>query len=145
VAQAIWLKKDIGCDYNGNTSVTVEDQDGYDPPYPQYVVKFERPAPLPILFAVEIRDSALLPSNIVDLVKASIYATFTGADGRGRVKIGSELLASKFYPGIIAIGPTVSVLSVLIGTSVADQTSVLVGIDQVPTLDLDDITVTLVP
>lgn len=145
VAEAIWLKKDIGCDYNGNTSVTVEDQDGYDPPYPSYVVQFERPAALPILFAVEIRDSALLPSNIIDLVKAAIYASFTGADGSGRVKIGSELLASKFYPGIIAIGPTVSVLSVLVGTSTADQTSVLVGIDQVPTLDLDDITVTLVP
>lgn len=145
VAEAIWLKKDIGCDYNGNTSVTVEDQDGYDPPYPSYVVKFERPAALPILFAVDIRDSALLPSNIVDLVKAAIYATFTGADGRGRVKIGSELLAAKFYPGIIAIGPTVSLLEVLIGTSVADQTSVLIGIDQVPTLDLADIAVTLVP
>lgn len=145
VAEAIWLKKDIGCDYNGNTTVTVEDQDGYDPPYPSYVVKFERPTALPILFAVDIRDSALLPSNIVDLVKAAIYATFTGADGRGRVKIGSELLAAKFYPGIIAIGPTVSLLEVLIGTSLADQTSVLIGIDQVPTLDLDDITVTLVP
>lgn len=145
VAEAIWLKKDIGCDYNGNTSVTVEDQDGYDPPYPSYVVQFERPAALPILFAVEIRDSALLPSNIVDLVKAAIYASFTGADGTGRVKIGSELLASKFYPGIIAIGPTVSVLSVLVGTSTPTATSVLVGIDQVPTLDLDDITVTLVP
>ena len=145
VAEAIWLKKDVGCDYNGNTSVTVEDQDGYDPPYPAYVVKFERPDPLPILFAVQIRDSALLPSNIVTLVKAAIAATFAGTDGRGRVKIGSELLASKFYPGIIAIGPTVSVLSVLIGTSTATLTSVLVGIDQLPTLDPDDIVVTLVP
>ncbi len=145
VAEAIWLKKDIGCDYNGNTSVTVEDQDGYDPPYPSYVVQFERPAALPILFAVSIRDSALLPSNIVDLVKAAVAATFSGADGRGRVKIGSELLAAKFYPGIIAIGPTVSLLSVLIGTSTATLTSVLIGIDQLPTLDLGDITVTLVP
>ncbi len=145
VAEAIWLKKDIGCDYNGNTSVTVEDQDGYDPPYPSYVVQFERPAALPILFEVEIRDTANLPSNIVALVKAAIYATFSGADGRGRVKIGSELLASKFYPGIIAIGPTVSVLSVLIGTSSPTLTSILIGIDQVPTLDLDDINVTLVP
>lgn len=145
VAEAIWLKKDIGCDYNGNTSVTVEDQDGYDPPYPSYVVQFERPAALPILFAVQVRDSPLLPSNIIDLVKAAIYAAFTGADGSGRVKIGSELLASKFYPGVIAIGPTVSVLSILLGTSTPTATSVLVGIDQVPTLDLDDINVTLVP
>ena len=145
VAEAVWLKKDIGCDYNGNTTVTVEDQDGYDPPYPSYIVSFERPSSLPILFAVQIRDSVLLPSNIVDLVKAAIYATFVGSDGRGRVKIGSELLASKFYPGIIAIGPTVSVLSVLIGTSAPTLTSVLVGIDQEPTLSLDDIAVTLVP
>lgn len=145
VAKAIWLKKDVGCDYNGNTVVTVVDDSNYEPPYPTYDVKYEIPDPLPILFEVQIRDSDLLPSNIETLVKNAIVASFTGADGSQRARIGAELLASKFYPGVIAIASSVSVLSILIGTSTPTDTSVLVGIDEVPTIDPADITVTLVP
>lgn len=145
VASAIWRKKDVGCDYNGNTEVEVVDDSGYQMPYPTYTVKYEIPAALPILFAVEIQDSPDLPANIVDLVKAAIIATFNGTDGSQRVRIGSLLLASKFYPGVIRIGPEVSVLSILLGSATPTLTSQLIGIDQAPTVSEDDITVTLVP
>lgn len=144
IAKAIWTKKDVGCDYNGNTTVVVTDDSGYLPPLPTYNVKFERPATLPILFQVDIQNDSGLPSNIVDLVKAAIIATFTGADGGTRVRIGSLLLASKFYPGVIAIGPEVSVLSILLGSVTPTLTSQLIGIDQAPTVDAADISVTLV-
>lgn len=144
IADAIWRKKDIGCDMNGDTSVIVVDSEGYSQPYPQYTIKFERPAALPILFEVEIEDSPSLPADIVAQVKAAILATFTGADGGTRVRIGSNLLASKFYPGIIRIGPEVSLLSVLLGDVYADQTALLIGVDQAPTADENDISVTLV-
>jgi uncharacterized phage protein gp47/JayE len=146
IGNAIWLKKDVGCDTNGNTDVTVVDDSGYQPPYPTYTIKYQQPTPLPIFFHVSIRDSASLPAGIEDLVKAAIVATFNGDDGGARVRIGAELLAAKFYPGVIAIGPEVSVLSIFIGiTSPGAATSLLVGIDQAPTVDPDDITVTLVP
>jgi uncharacterized phage protein gp47/JayE len=147
IAQAIWLKKDVGCDYNGNTSVVVVDESGYQPPYPTYTVKYEIPASLPIYFEVFLRDSDSLPADIEVLVKAAIIATFTGEDGGTRVRIGAELLASKFYPGVIAIGPQVSVLSILLGTygTGPTLTSLLVGIDQAPTVEPADIIVTLVP
>lgn len=144
VAKAIWTKKDVGCDYNGNTTVTVVDDSGYLPPLPSYEVKFQRPATVPIKFAVEIQDDPGLPNNIVDLVKAAIIATFTGADGGTRVRIGSLLLASKFYPGVIKIGPEVSLLSILLGSVTPTLTQQLIGIDQAPTVDAADITVTLV-
>ncbi|MCT6976503.1 hypothetical protein M1734_23820, partial [Salmonella enterica subsp. enterica serovar Yoruba] len=38
VAYAIWQKKSLGCSYNGNTSYTVLDKNGYEAPYPEYVV-----------------------------------------------------------------------------------------------------------
>lgn len=144
VAQAIWTKKDVGCNYNGNTSVVVTDTSGYLPPLPTYTVKFERPPGLAIKFAVQIANSASLPSNIVQLVQAAIVAAFTGADGRTRVRIGSLLLASKFYPGVIAIGPEVSVLSILLGSATPTLTSQLIGVDQSPTVQTSDISVTLV-
>lgn len=144
IAKAIWTKKDVGCDYNGNTTVVVTDDSGYLPPLPTYNVKFERPGALTIKFAVDIQNDASLPSNIVDLVKAAIIATFNGTTGGTRVRIGSLLLASKFYPGVIAIGPEVSVLSILLGSVTPTLTSQLIGIDQAPTVQASDITVTLV-
>lgn len=144
VAQAIWTKKDVGCDYNGNTSVTVTDTSGYSPPLPTYVVKFERPPALAIKFAVQIANDPGLPSNIITLTKAAIVAAFNGTDGSTRVRVASLLLASKFYPGVIAIGPEVSVLSILLGSATPTLTSQLIGIDQSPTVQLSDISVTLV-
>jgi hypothetical protein len=145
IAQAIWTKKDVGADYNGNTTVVVTDQSGYLPPFPTYNVKFERPPALPILFAVQIVDDPSLPSNIVDLIKASIIATFSGADGGQRVRIGANLLASKFYAGVINTAPgQVQVISILLGSVTPTLTAQLIGIDQAPTVSLSDITVTLV-
>lgn len=143
VAQAIWDKKDVGCNYNGNTTVDVVDP-SYSFPQPSYTVKFERPPALPILFAVDIADSASLPANIEDLVKAAIIASFNGADGSARVRIGSLLVASKFYGAVQTIGPEVSILSILLGSTTPTLTSQQIGIDQAPTVQGSDITVTLV-
>lgn len=144
IANAIWTKKDVGCDYNGNTSVVVTDPSGYLPPLPTYTVKFEIPPALPIKFAVQIANSPTLPTNIAALTQAAIIAAFTGADGSARVRIGSLLLASKFYSGVVAIGPEVSVLSILLGSATPTLNSQQIGIDQAPTVQASDIGVTLV-
>lgn len=144
VAAAIWRKKDTGCDYNGNTSVTVTDDVGYSYPQPTYVVKFERPAALPVLFAVSLVDDPTLPADIVQRVKTAIIARFNGADGTTRERIGSLILASRYYGAVVAVANNVSLISVLIGTSTATLSQVAVGIDQKPTLSEDDIAVTLV-
>lgn len=141
IAAAIWNKKDVGCDYNGNTSVTVTDTSGYSYPYPTYTVKFERPTPLVVKFAVEIVDDPLLPSDIVTLTKDAIIARFNGTDGTTRERIGATIFASRYYG---SIGHNAAVISILIGTSSPTLTQVPVGIDQKPTLNASDISVTLV-
>lgn len=144
IADAINTKKDLGCNMNGNTSVTVYDT-SYSPPYPSYVITFNRPDPLPIFFRVELTDSSSLPSDIVTLVKNAIIAAFNGTDGSStRIRIGGLILASKFVAPVSAIGPEVSILSILIGTtSPGALNSITAGIDQAPTVDADDITVVL--
>ena len=144
VAAAIWRKKDAGCDYNGNTTVTVTDDAGYSYPQPTYTVKFERPAALPVLFAVSLVDDPSLPSDIVQRVKAAIIARFNGADGTTRERIGSLILASRYYGAVVAVASNVSLISVLIGTATPTLSQVAVGIDQKPTLSEADISVTLV-
>lgn len=146
IAQAIWEKKDVGCDYNGNTTVIVTDDSGYLPPLPTYTVKFERPAALPILFAVEIASDPGLPADIVSLIQQAIIAAFIGeAPDSTRARIGSRLTASTFYRYVQAVDRNMSVLSILIGTATPTLTVVNVGIDQAPTIDASDISVTLVP
>ncbi len=144
VADAIWSRKDLGCDMNGNTTVTVDDTEGYSYPYPSYEIKFERPASLPILFAVQLANSSALPSNIVDLTKAAILATFTGSNGAQRARMGGVIFASNFYAAVAQIDASVSIIQIKIGTVTATLDQIAVGIDQAPTLDVDDITVTLV-
>lgn len=144
IAQAIWLKKDVGADYNGNTSVVVTDTRGYNIPYPTYTVKYQVPASLPILFAVQIANNSALPSNIVALVQNAIISAFSGGDGGPRARIGSTIFASRFYSPVAAIGMNVSILSILIGTSSATLASLTVGIDQSPTVTAANISVTLV-
>lgn len=144
VAAAIWSKKDNGCDMNGNTTVVISDTEGYSYPYPTYNIKFERPASLPILFAVQLANSTALPANIVALTKAAIIATFNGTDGAQRARIGGQIFASNFYAGVASIGSAVSIIQIKIGTVTATLDTVNVGIDQTPTIQASDITVTLV-
>lgn len=144
IARAIWSKKDLGCDYNGNTSVTVTDTSGYSYPLPTYTVKFHRPDNLAIKFAVNIADDPSLPSNIVTLIKDAIIARFNGADDTGRERIGASIFASRYYAPVSGVAANVAVVSILIGTSTATLTKVDVGIDQRPTISAANITVTLV-
>lgn len=143
VAQAIYTKKDLGCNMNGNTTVVVTDT-SYTPPQPTYNIKFERPTELPIFFRVELADATSLPSDIETLVKNAIIAEFNGLGVNPRIRIGGLILASKFYNAVNAIGPEVSILSILIGTSGPGAlNSILAGIDQAPTVDEANITVIL--
>lgn len=118
IANAIWTKKDVGCNMNGNTTETVVDESGYSFPFPSYTITFERPTSTAFDFIVNIVNSAALPSTIVADVTAAITAQFNGTNGGQRVRIGSLLLAANFYgPVAMCEGPSVpvQVLSIFIG------------------------------
>ena len=118
VARAIWSKKAPGCNYNGNTTVVVEDTSGvYSAPLPSYNVSFERPDGLPILFAVVLQDNAQIPSDAAAQIQAAIMLAFAGADGGSRARIGSNVLASRYYGAVSALGEWAQVLSILLGST----------------------------
>lgn len=117
VAQAIWSRKAPGCAYNGNTTVTVLDTSaGYVPPYPAYAVSFEIPAPLPILFAVNIANSSLVPADAATQIQNAIISAFAGGDGGSRAKIGATLFASRFYAPVAVLGSWAQIISIEIGS-----------------------------
>jgi uncharacterized phage protein gp47/JayE len=117
VATAIWSKKAPGCNYNGNTTITVQDQSsGLTPPFPSYPVTFLIPPALDIVFAVNLLNNALVPSDAVAEIQQAIMQAFAGADGLPRARIGSTLLASRYYPPIVKLGSWAQILSVTIGS-----------------------------
>lgn len=144
IGEAIWRKIDACCDMNGNTSVTVQDTEGYTYPYPQYEIKFNRPTPLAIKFEVRIANSTSLPANIDDLVKAAIISVFNGESGTQRARMGGVIFASNYYADVAKISSAISIIQIKVGTTTANLDSVSIGIDQAPTLQVSDITVTLV-
>jgi uncharacterized phage protein gp47/JayE len=144
IGSAIWTKKSPGCNTQGNTQVTVDDTDGYTPPFPQFTIRYDTAASLPILFLVQIANDSTLPANITQLAQQAIANAFSGADGGQRARIGRRILASRFYIGVENIDPNVELLSIQIGTTTANANFVNVNINQIPTLDPSNITVQLV-
>lgn len=116
IAQAIWSKKAPGCQYNGNTTVVVYDKNGYSPPYPAYNVLFEIPASLPILFAVNIANSALVPSDAVTQIQNAIISAFAGGDGGPRARIGGTVYASRFYAPVATLGAWAQIIAIDVGS-----------------------------
>lgn len=158
IANAIWGKKDVGCDYaphpagaspvpgNGTVSDnTVLDTAGYNFPQPSYQVSFLRPGSLPIFFAVQIANTPNLPSNIVTLIQNAIVAQFNGENGNARARIGSAVLAAQFYAVVSNVGSYVVLLQITVGIAASPTgDEVIVGIDQTPTISAGNIAVTLV-
>ena len=126
--------------YAQNVTVTVTD--GYSPPYPAYVVKFQIPTPTPILFDVSMQANADVPSNGAALVQAAIIAAFNGEDGGTKARIGSTVFASRYYAGIVALGAWARIYSVQVGILAANLSSVPVAADRIPTISALNISVT---
>jgi uncharacterized phage protein gp47/JayE len=145
IAQAIWEKVNPGCNFNGNTSVTVTDPSGYSYPQPSEVIKFEIPNALQVYFDVQIVNNSSLPSNIISLINTAIYNRFYGLDGTTLERIGSLILATRYYGAIASASANVLILSTYIGVAPSPTgLQIQVGIDQDPTLSLANISVTLV-
>jgi len=157
VAQAIWGKKDDGCDYaafpvgqspvpgQGTVSTVVVADTTYSIPQPQYPVSFIRPVGAPIFFAVQIANSANLPSGLTALVQAAIIAQFQGQNGNARARIGGSVIAAQYYAVVSNIGSYVTLLGIQVGLSalsVGEQAQV--GIDQTPSIAAGNIAVTYV-
>lgn len=143
IAEAIWLKKMPGGPMTGTTTVTVEDlNSGYSIPYPSYTIKFTQAAALPIFIAVTLENSAAIPSDATVQIQNAIIGAFAGADGGQRAKIGANMLASRFYSTVAALGPWAQIVSLFIGTAATPTDfSVSVDIDEIPTIVAENITV----
>ena len=149
IAQAIWQFKDTGCSYNttpGNgtvQTVTVYDTN-YSAPQPGYAVSFIIPGNTPVYFAVSLATATGLPANYATLIQNAILAQFNGQNSNAPAGIAAFILASNYYGAILSAVPGVQLISVLVGlTASPTGYDCQLGIDQMPTLQAGNITVTI--
>lgn len=143
IATAIWKKKAPGCNYNGNTVVTITDAT-YPVDPPKYYVKFQVPDDKITYFTVTIVNSIGLPSNVATLIKNAIISAFSGGDGGSKVGIGTDVYASRYYAPVMAVNPSIEIVSILVGASSPALGNVMtVNADQVPVVSASNINVVL--
>lgn len=128
---------------NGDTTLIITDQDGYDPPYPEYTIAWQTASPINLYVKVELKKSDYLPANITELVRKAVQAAFNGEDRGTRARIASTLSAGRYYAGVYAIDPiNIDILGITLSRDGSMfSTSVAFGIDEIPTLDSNNISV----
>lgn len=145
VATAIFKKVSEGADFNGNTTVTVTDDSGYNLPAPTYQIQFERPPDFQVYFAVTVQNlSGLSNATVAAAIQAAVVGAFSGSDGGTRARIGSTILATRYILPI-SLAAQVAILSVFIGSAPSPVgVSQYVQIDQAPKILAGNITVVFV-
>jgi hypothetical protein len=146
IGQAIFNKIGPGCNMNGNTTVTIVDQgttaNPYLPPYPTYQMQFNIPTATPVLFSISMQNNAGVPSNAVTLVQNAVIASFNGQDGGPKARIGSWLFATRYVANIEALGAWAQIYGIQLGIGSANLNSLLMQINQIPTITAANISVT---
>jgi hypothetical protein len=113
VATAIYSKKPPGCAMTGGTSVVVTSSNpAYLPSPPTYTIEFDQAVGLGVYLSVVLKNSALVPSDVLQQVQGAVANAFSGEDGGFVPRLGSTTYASRFYPGIAALGPWVQIVDI---------------------------------
>ena len=107
VAEAIYNSCSAGCDYNGNTTVSVTDS----ATKAVENVTFYRPAEFDVYVKVTLQGKDSLPDEYEKTVKSAVYDNFygestatIGGDPILRVAPGDTVLASRFIPSVLDSG-----------------------------------------
>ena len=108
IAETILRYAGSGCDFNGNTEITVYD-DNYSAPKPAYQVSFMRPAELPVYFRIKVERGAAL--GFQTALKQAVINAFNN----GQARIGATLYAIGYVQPLVQAVPDIRILDVEIG------------------------------
>lgn len=145
IAQAIYNKKDNGCDTGGNTQVTYTAADYHNAVY-EYLIM--RPETVNFWIKVTLGAGSAPTSAQIAALKEALYQDFYGlneSSGNSRIGLASTVYASRFYcpamatPGIKSIQSIEVALSA--GTPGAYADLVTINGDQEPVTSTANITV----
>ena len=147
IAEAIYRSLSAGCDYNGNTQITVVDPHTHA----KEKVTFMRPTQQNVYIKVNVFDKDL-PDDYENLIKNAVITNFYGQDEQiviagealTRAIMGQYIYASRFLPSILNknISSLLSVQISLDNKTFSDY--VHIKIDKEPYISSANITVNLI-
>ena len=148
IAEAIYNSCSAGCDYNGNTTVSVTDS----ATKAVENVTFYRPDEFDVYVKVTLQGKDTLPDEYEKTVKSAVYDNFygesaatIGGDPILRVAPGDTVLASRFIPSVLDSGIS-QVVKIQVSTDGESWSeTAYMPITGNPTLTADRITVEVLP
>ena len=133
IANAIWDNKPIGILSYGNTTVSINDVQGF-----AHNVSFSRPNALVIYISMDITTDVNFPANGNDLIKSNIIQYF--ADNLGT---GDDVIYSRLYTPVNQVaGHQVNTLTVGTSPSPVGVVNVPVAFDQIASIASVNIVIT---
>lgn len=147
IAEAIYKSLSAGCDYNGNTTIEVTDENtkSVEP------VTFMRPIQQNVYIKVNLFNKDL-PNDYEDLIKNAVINNFYGLDLEveiagetlSRVIMHDDVYSSRFLPSILNANIN-SLLSVQVSLDNVDFSDFIhIQLDKEPVLIADNITINVI-
>ena len=147
IAEAIYKSLSAGCDYNGNTTIDITDENTKA----VESVTFMRPVQQNVYIKVNLFNKDL-PNDYEDLIKNAVINNFYGLDREveiagetlSRVIMHDDIYSSRFLPSILNANIN-SLLSVQVSLDNVDFSDfVHIQIDKEPVLIADNITINVI-
>lgn len=147
IAEAIYKSLSAGCDYNGNTTIDVTDENTKS----VESVTFMRPIQQNVYIKVNLFNKDL-PNDYEDLIKNAIINNFYGLDREveiagetlSRIIMHDDVYSSRFLPSILNANIN-SLLSVQVSLdNVVFSDFVHIQLDKEPVLIADNITINVI-
>lgn len=147
IAEAIYKSLSAGCDYNGNTTINVADENTKS----VESVTFMRPIQQNVYIKVNLFNKDL-PNDYEDLIKNAVINNFYGLDREveiagetlSRVIMHDDVYSSRFLPSILNANIN-SLLSVQVSLdNVVFSDFVHIQLDKEPVLIADNITINVI-
>lgn len=133
IANAIWDNKPIGILSFGNTTVNIDDIQGFP-----HAVSFQRPDPKVIYITMNLTTDSLFPANGVDQIKAELVAYFDSNLG-----VGQDVVYSRLFTPINKVaGHQVNSLTIGTSPSPSGMSNIVIDFDEIASLSNVNIVIT---
>lgn len=134
IANAIWRNKPIGILSDGNTTVSINDIQGFP-----HDISFERPNPVVIHINITLTTDALFPANGEDQIKAAIVQYFTDNFG-----IGNDVIYSRLFTPINSVpGHQVDALTIGLAPLPVGMANIPIAFNEVASISDVNIVITV--
>lgn len=134
IANAIWRNKSIGILSDGNTTVSINDKQGFP-----HDISFERPNPVVLHINMTLTTDALFPVNGEDQIKAAIVQYFTDNFG-----IGNDVIYSRLFTPINSVpGHQVDALTIGLAPLPTGMANIPIAFNEVASISDVNIVITV--